>query len=405
MNNSFREEIIRSLVESHDKNILLQAGTGVGKTKAALTWLRFQTSRRILIVVPRTVLITSWIKEMYKFKFQDIISRCDICCYASFVKQDFNDLGAIVFDEAHHITEKIMNEMKGIKTYTKLLFLSATFPSSKINDLNLIVGKIKELKVSTQKAIDNGVLPSPILYKIPLSLDNKEFRYSYLDGNRVQKKADIPYNKWILYKSVYYKKNQDYQVRVLCTEENYYSYLNGMVDKWSYNYSTAFHPAQKASFKKTLMVWSNKRLEFLAKIKLPIIKQITESLEEYRTLTFCRKIDHAIAITSNCISSLDPKQAKKTLQEFQDGKINHISAVNMLNEGVNLTDCQVGIFATVNSSEIMSIQKIGRILRHPEPIIILPYYKKTREEVLVNKILETYNSSLIKTTTLQKLLL
>ena len=38
-----------------------------------------------------------------------------------------------------------------------------------------------------------------------------------------------------------------------------------------------------------------------------------------------------------------------------------------------------------------------RILRHKEPVIIIPYYKHTREEELVEKMLENYNSELITT--------
>lgn len=68
----------------------------------------------------------------------------------------------------------------------------------------------------------------------------------------------------------------------------------------------------------------------------------------------------------------------------------------MLNEGMNLVNCRVGIYANLNSSEIIVKQRLGRILRHKNPIIIIPYYKGTREEELVNKMLEDYNPELIK---------
>ena len=68
----------------------------------------------------------------------------------------------------------------------------------------------------------------------------------------------------------------------------------------------------------------------------------------------------------------------------------------MINEGVTLTDCKVGLFASINSSEILVKQKNGRILRHKEPIIIIPYYKNTREEELVVKMIENYNKDLIQ---------
>lgn len=66
---------------------------------------------------------------------------------------------------------------------------------------------------------------------------------------------------------------------------------------------------------------------------------------------------------------------------------------------VNLTNCRIGVYATLNSSERMITQKLGRILRHPKPIIIIPYYKHTRDEEIVQKMCENYNPDLIKTIT------
>ena len=47
----------------------------------------------------------------------------------------------------------------------------------------------------------------------------------------------------------------------------------------------------------------------------------------------------------------------------------------------------------------MVVQKTGRILRHKEPVIIIPYYVGTREEELKDKMLENYNPELIETIT------
>lgn len=58
---------------------------------------------------------------------------------------------------------------------------------------------------------------------------------------------------------------------------------------------------------------------------------------------------------------------------------------------VNLTNCRIGIFCNLNASEIIVKQRIGRILRHKSPVIILPYFKGTREEELKNKMLEEYD--------------
>jgi superfamily II DNA or RNA helicase len=69
----------------------------------------------------------------------------------------------------------------------------------------------------------------------------------------------------------------------------------------------------------------------------------------------------------------------------------------MLDEGVNLTSCRVGIYAVLNSSERLIKQKLGRLLRHKDPIIIIPYYKYTRDEEIVKKMCENYNMDLVTT--------
>lgn len=63
---------------------------------------------------------------------------------------------------------------------------------------------------------------------------------------------------------------------------------------------------------------------------------------------------------------------------------------------VNLMNCQIGIYAVLNSSERMIKQKMGRLLRHKEPILIIPYFKNTRDEEIVNKMTEDYNPENIK---------
>ena len=76
-------------------------------------------------------------------------------------------------------------------------------------------------------------------------------------------------------------------------------------------------------------------------------------------------------------------------------KKGYITACNILNEGVNLTNCRIGIFCNLNSSEIVVKQRVGRILRHKSPIIIIPYFKDTREEELVQKMIEEYSEDSI----------
>ena len=137
------------------------------------------------------------------------------------------------------------------------------------------------------------------------------------------------------------------------------------------------------------------RLKWLSDKKMSTMQVLKEHFKNERILLFCNSIEQT-EVLGNCINSKF-KSSLTTLEDFNKGKINQISAVNMLNEGCNLVNCRIGIYGNLNSSEIIVKQRLGRILRHKDPIIIIPYYKDTREEELVTKMLEDYNPELVKT--------
>ena len=62
---------------------------------------------------------------------------------------------------------------------------------------------------------------------------------------------------------------------------------------------------------------------------------------------------------------------------------------------MNLVNCQVGIYANLNSSDTIVKQRMGRLLRHKNPVLIVPYFVGTRDEELVGKMLEHYNPKLV----------
>ena len=62
---------------------------------------------------------------------------------------------------------------------------------------------------------------------------------------------------------------------------------------------------------------------------------------------------------------------------------------------MNLVNCQVGIYANLNSSDTIVKQRMGRLLRHKNPVLIVPYFVGTRDEELASKMLENYNPKLV----------
>ena len=83
--------------------------------------------------------------------------------------------------------------------------------------------------------------------------------------------------------------------------------------------------------------------------------------------------------------------------KFNAGEINHISCVGILDEGVNVKDCKIGIYAYIASSDRLIIQRLGRLLRHPNPVLIIPFFIDTREQEILTKMLVNYNKKLVKT--------
>ena len=147
---------------------------------------------------------------------------------------------------------------------------------------------------------------------------------------------------------------------------------------------------------------AGQRLKFLSRLKNPIILSLLEKLKSERVLTFCSSIEQTEILGENCINSKN-KESSMVLNMFNHKKLDHITACNMLNEGMNLVDCRVGLYANLNSSDIIIKQRLGRILRHKDPIIIIPYFSGTREEELVEKMLEDYNPELVVKTNLSKI--
>ena len=136
------------------------------------------------------------------------------------------------------------------------------------------------------------------------------------------------------------------------------------------------------------------RLKWLSELKNDTIKKLLVNLKDERVLTFCSSIEQTKILGKNCINSKN-KESLNILTQFNEGKINHITACNILNEGCNLYDCRIGLYANLNNSDTIIIQRTGRILRHKNPVIIIPYFIHTREAELVDKMIENYNPELI----------
>lgn len=380
-----REEVLKEVKAIPNRNVLLTLPTGFGKSKNAIERVKHLAKKRhknLLIVVPKNVLKVNWADEIAKW-WSDCKLNITFTTYVSFPKHK-GSWDFIIFDEAHHLSERCREALCDFAVeYTVLL--SATVKKDLKEELKEVFDDLYYYNATLREAIDNGVLPDPTVYLLPLTLDSK------LPNERIIKnpkaKGRVIYSSWAERWAYIRQKNNP--VHIFCTQAQYLDDLNGQIE-WFKN-----RRGNMACRNRWLKLCGD-RLKYLSDCKVPMVLKILQYCEHQRTLTFCNSIEQTKKLGEHCINSQNTK-SNDVLELFNKGIVHHITACNMLNEGMNLADCRVGIYANLNSSDTIIKQRAGRLLRHPHPVIIIPYYKGTREEELVNKMLEDYNPELVKT--------
>lgn len=384
MNN--REAVKAAILNIPNNNILIELPTGHGKTAIALEILKTKLQKgNILVVVPRLVLKKNFMLEVKKW-WKDCPLTFILTTYRSLHKYTGN-WDAVIYDEVHHLTPKCREIVPNINSQYSIL-LSATVNRNLREILYKIFPNLGYYKRTVREAIDQEVLPDPKVYLLPLELDNSTYSETIIKNPSFYKSIETDWShRW-----KYIGKVKDTKIIIRCTKRQFIIDLDNQIDWWKKRYIST----KKEQFKNIWLKLCSDRLKILSNWKTNKCLDILKHLKNYRTLTFCNSIDQTEVLGKYCINSKN-KLYQEVLNSFNEEKIKHITACNMLDEGINLTNCRIGIYAALNSSERLIKQKLGRLLRHKDPIIIIPYYERTREEELVKTMLLDYNPNLVVT--------
>ena len=389
-----REQIYKECVDKIAKIncLLLELPTGFGKTALSLklsnylfasNWFKQGHIPSVLIIIAKRVHRQTWLDEIQKWGgLNSKAGYPSICleCYESLHKHCGEHWDIVILDECHHIgSEMRMQQLKTVK-YGYMIGLSATIPQKlkmwfKYNFHSQVVS------CDIIEAIDSEVLPEPTILLFPLQVENT--RMSETIELNPKAKGPVQYGE---YKDLWKYKKAKVHAILKCTQKQKLIELDKLIE-WYKKKAMMGNQAMK----QTWLYFCGKRLEFLADCKLQWVKLILHHLDKERTITFCKTIAQTEQLGKNCIHSQN-KDATKIYDDFNNKKIDHITAVNILNENANLVDCRYGIFCNITSSEIITQQRQGRLLRHKDPIMIIPYYVGTREEELVKKGIEGFKS-------------
>lgn len=367
-----REEVSNLALSQIDKTkcMILELITGFGKSKLAIDLINHICDRvyrndesptSVLILVAKTVHKQTWANEIEKWEGvkTDYVT---IECYESLKKYEGAYFDVVIADEMQHLSEARLEILDTLHINEAFIGLSATIKRD-MRDYFIDNYDATIIKCGLREAVEDEVLPEPTVYLLPLPLDNTKYLY----------------------------KTKRFGRTVVLTQRGYYESISSLIE-W---YKNKYFNSRNERIKNLWLSTAGKRLKWCAEQKEALVLSLLDKFKNYKTLTFCSSIEQSERLGKYNITSKN-KDSIKNLEMFNNNKIKHITACNILNEGVNLTNCRIGIFCNLNSSEIVVKQRVGRILRHKSPIIILPYFKDTREEELIEKMTEEYSKDSIK---------
>ena len=393
-----REEAFSQCLAALNKSnfTLVELPTGYGKSYISIrmtnhiieTFCKDKQEVSILLLVAKTAHKGTWKKELSKWGGIKGNANLIIECYESLHKHIEKYFDIIIMDECHHLNSDLRQELFNTISFGKVIGLSATIPR-KLKQYFQYEYHAQTVLCNITDAIKDGVLPEPQIILYPLELDNVHTTETI----EINPKAKGSLYHGPFSKLWSYRKMKVHAI-ISCTQRQK---LNDMNSQILFQKNSFMRTHQEYTKNKWLFS-CGERIKYLANLKNSIVKAILSSLDNERTLTFCKTIEQAECLGKYCIHSKNPN-SEQIYNDFNAKKINHITSVNILNENANLVDCKYAIFANYSSSEICSVQRCGRALRHKSPVIIMPFYKNTREEEILADMIKDFNPDSIHTVT------
>ncbi|PZS06408.1 MAG: hypothetical protein DLM69_00040 [Candidatus Chloroheliales bacterium] len=121
-----------------------------------------------------------------------------------------------------------------------------------------------------------------------------------------------------------------------------------------------------------------------------LVKQC-ENIANPRVIVFCPSVEHSLMISNllnattnlKCkpLSGVDRIERSRNLLEFATGKIQAVTAVDVLNEGIDVPDVNVLVFLRSTHSRRIFVQQLGRGLRlapNKEKVLVLDFVTDIR---------------------------
>lgn len=396
----YQQQAFENWKNNKQKGLFAMA-TGTGKTITSLNCLLEIYKRykyyKAIILVPTQTLVEQWIDECKKFDFSKIYtvysknpnwrdeiellhlkedfnrlneenSFIIISTYSSFVRANvFPTLNSfpknktlLIADEAHNMgSKRVLDRMDSIK-YLRRIGLSAT-PSRQFDDLGN--QKINEFFGSTggftfeysmREAIDNGFLCRYYYYPHVVRLNDTEMseyleisrklsKFYNFDKDSFAQSTDILMALLLKRKRIIHKAQQKEIIFESILKERY---------------------KEKGNLKYTLVyVPEGNKPDSIADVfdtteSLSIDEESVHLIDRYTQI-----VCGISPKTTVCEFTSDSKDRSRILNDFACGKLEVLTSMKCLDEGVDVPRSEMAIFCASTGNPRQFVQRRGRILR------------------------------------------
>ena len=348
------------LIASQHKRCGLGISMGLGKTRIAIQHLQknFNPFIKALVVIPKHSVAQSWIDELDKMNIPNLVKHITFSTYLSITKHNPNDYDIVYLDECHSILpshEAFLSLFTG-----KILGLTGTPP----RDKHAIKGRLVQKYCPIKYTFDvDEATSSKILNDYRIIIHELE-----LSKLPTLKKKNKNGGFW------YTNEAKDYQ------------YFNGRIAD-----------AQSA---KQIQLARIMRMRALMEYdtKESYVKSLLRNIPD-KCIIFANTQQQADRMCKHSYHSKNIK-SEENLELFSDGRIDKLSCVLMLSEGVSIPNLKQGIIMHAYGNEKKTAQRIGRLLRlNPNDTAVchILMYKGTQDVTWVQSALKEFNPNKITT--------
>ena len=360
------------------------AGTGFGKSRIGILAIEHTLKEckedwgyegNILILVPTVQLQNQFRDEFCKWELEHCLDNIDILCYQSAYKLKDKHYEMVLCDEIHLGLSSEYRKFFKNNTYNSLLCMTATMPEEE--DYKKLLENLAPVvyEITLDQCVELKLVSAYNVYCMPVKLTEEE--------------------------DIAYKKANKMFVR--------YKYLLGQFDAFDnakaiLNSSTSSPQDKQSAVLFYKAIRERKNVVDFAENKIGVLKQIVMANKDKRILTFAGannftdRMCHALSpYATKYHSNITKKQKEQNLKDFKEGKYNTLCSTKALNQGIDISDANMGILCGITSKGLTMIQRVGRLLRYKEnkvSNIIILYVKDSQEEKWLKNAIKTIDNVL-----------